>query len=562
MLVNTESFQTIDEGDGTTNIQMRFGQNVQEKLFYDISGRKFQFTRGLSVAGAITATGSITASGTIRTQGSFSGRSLTIDGNGSFSGDLLVKNRITAKGAISGASLNVSRNATVSGSLNLEGNLTGSTINGFGLPSGGCNVSTQKLTWNAATGKFECATDLNTGSSYTAGQGLSLNGTTFSTNPVLSGSLLRFLTISGGTIFAKNTLASSGSLKVLGNMSGSSLTVSRNANISGALVVKGNISTHGSLSGSSLRVGGPAEIHGTLTASGNVRTDGDLTINDDAGATDAVLTFGNATTNQTLKYLNSAQKFQFSKGLSVVGHLSGSSLNIDGNATVGGTLTATGSIRTKGNLSGSTLTVDGSITLRGITYNAPTSQSAGTFLKTDGAGNLTWENTSVGNGSGNILSLHPEYPNAIYFSSGSSFIGQMTASGGTSALENSYVWTSTRATLQDYWVSARVRLPDNFSSWDPMRPIQLRYKTGVAAAANNHVSVRMKDTAGADVVLTNGGGLANTSWTTATVTGPQAGGTWTPKEYFTVYVKLAANSTAGANAAAGFLNFNWETTTP
>lgn len=323
-----------------------------------------------------------------------------------------------------------------------------------------------------------------------------------------------------------------------------------------------DVSVQGTLSGSSLRIDGNADVHGTLSASGSVRTDGDLTINDDAGATDATLTFGNATANQTVKFLNGTQRFQFSRGLSVVGHLSGASLNVDRNATVGGSLTATGAIRTKGNLSGSTLTIDGAFNWRGIQYTAPTSQSANTFLKTDGNGVLTWSSNAAGNGSGNIMSLHPEYPHAVYFSSGSTFVGQLTASGGTSALDNSYVWTSTRSALQDYWISVRVRLPDNFSSWDPVKPIEVRYKTGVASNANNHVTVRMKDTAGANVALTNGGALSNVAWTTGTVTGPQSAGTWTPKGYFTVYIKVAANSTASANAAVGFINFNYETTTP
>lgn len=320
-----------------------------------------------------------------------------------------------------------------------------------------------------------------------------------------------------------------------------------------------DLSVVGILSGSTLRIDtGGADIHGVLNASGSIRTDGDVTINADGTAADTVLNFG---TSESLKFLNTAGQFQFSDDLSVVGNLSGSSLTVDGNANIRGGLSASGTIRTDGNLSGSTLTVDGALTLRGVTYNAPTAQGAGS-LTNDGAGNLTWTATSIGNGSGGILSMHPEYPNAIYFSSGSSFIGQLTASGGTSGLENSYVWTTTRATLQDYWVSVRVRVPDNFSSWDPVKPIEFRYKTGTSTAAENHLTVRLRDTAGAIVNLTGASGLANTSFTTASITGPEASGTWTPKGYFTVYVKLASTSTASANAAASFINFNFETTTP
>ncbi len=318
-----------------------------------------------------------------------------------------------------------------------------------------------------------------------------------------------------------------------------------------------DVSVQGTLSGSALNVDHNATIGGTLTTTGSIRTNADLTINGDAGATDATLTFGNSTSNQTLKYINASQKFQFSKGISVIGTISGSSLNIDRNATVGGSLTVTGSILTKGNLSGATITGFGlpgggcNGAAQKLIWNASTSKfECGTDLST------------AANGSGDLLSLHPEYPNAIYFSSGATYVGQMTASGGTAGLENSYVWTSTRGTIQDYWIAIRVRLPDNFSSWDPVKPIEFRYKTGVASAANNHLTVRMKDTAGANVSLSSAGGLANTSWTTANITGPQAGGTWTPKGSFTVYVKVAADSTAGANAAAGFLNLNFETTTP
>lgn len=356
-------------------------------------------------------------------------------------------------------------------------------------------------------------------------------------------------------------------ISVLGTLSGSALNVDRNATVggtltaSGAITGVGSITAKGALSGASLRISaGGADIQGVLNASGAIRTDGNITINADSDGNDAVLTFGNGSGNQSLTYSNFSQTFNFSKGLQVFGTISGSSLHVDGNARVG-TLSASGTIRTTGAISGATLNVGGALTLRGQTYNAPTSQGAG-VLTNDGAGNLTWSASTVGNGSGLIMSMHPEYPNAVYFSSGSNYIGQMYGSGGTTALDNSYVWTSTRGTLQDYWISVRVRLPDNFSSWDPVKPIQFRYKTGTASASENHLTVRIKDTTGANVSLTGGGGLASTSWTTANITGPQSSGTWAAKGYVTVYVKLAASSAANANAAAGFINLNFETTTP
>lgn len=352
-------------------------------------------------------------------------------------------------------------------------------------------------------------------------------------------------------------------LSVVGTLSGSNLNIDRNATLGGTLTATGSIMTKSTFSGTTLRIGtGGADIHGTLSASGSVRTDGDLTINDDQTGADAVLTFGNSTgNNPTVKYLNTAQKFQFSKGTSVIGHLSGSSLNVDRNATVGGTLTATGAIRTKGNLSGASLNVDSTINWRGITYTAPTTQSANTFLKTDGAGGLTWASQSSGNGSGGIMSLHPEFPNAILFSSGSTYIGQLSASGGVAGInENFYHWQSTKATIQDYWISVRVRLPDNFSSWDVMKPIELRYRTQDGTATNNHVTIRIKDTANTERALTGGGALANSSFTTANITGPEGGGTWAAKGYITLYIKLA--SLTGKFAELGFINLNYETTTP
>ena len=106
-----------------------------------------------------------------------------------------------------------------------------------------------------------------------------------------------------------------------------------------------------------IRADGNITGSGTLTVSGDAKTKADLTINSDNGAANAVLTFGNATTAQTLTYLNTAQKFSFSKDARILGNLSGSSLNVDGYTGLYGALTVSGATKLKSTLSGaSTIT--------------------------------------------------------------------------------------------------------------------------------------------------------------------------------------------------------------
>lgn len=591
LLVNTESFETIDAGDGTTSIELRFGSTSNTiKL---LTNGIFQFSKSVSVLGGLSGSyltidhqanisGSLTVKGNGVFKSNLSGSSLTVDGtatvqnlsangtasvNGSIttnsnltinndadsndailtfgntSGNQTIKflnglqkfqfsKDISVLGTISGSKLAIDGNATISGSLLVKNNVaakgtvSGATIASFGL--GSCNGTNQKLLYNPATQKFECGTDQN-----------SVTPAWSNTGSLQGAFDRRYVNQHGDTM--------TGNL-IIRSTSGSSVP---------------NLSVIGGMSGYFLRTSGSADIHGPLAVSGAIRTDSTLTINDDADSSDATLTFGNTSGNQTIKFLNSSQRFEFSKSIRVLGTISGSALRVDGNATIGGPLTVTGSVRTKGNLSGSTLTVDGALTLHGVTYNAPSSQGgANTYLKNDGAGTLTWQTISTPNGSGGILSFHPEYPNAVYFSSGSVYVGQMTLSGGTTALENSYLWTSSKPTLQNYWISVRVRVPDNFSSWDPIKPIELRYKTGVTGTTNNVIKVLMRDTTGTYIPLGSAEALSNTAWTTAKITGPDTVGTWSPKGYFTVYIKLATDNTAGANAAAGYLNFNYETTTP
>ncbi len=173
------------------------------------------------------------------------------------------------------------------------------------------------------------------------------------------------------TLLTTNTFRFNKSLSVLGTLSGSALRIDGNADVHGILSASGaahfdaNVSLNddrsagdttltfgnatlnqdfkyldteqrfqlsnklqvmGSVSGTALRISGPADVAGVFSASGAAHFDANVSLNDDRSAGDTTLTFGNTTLNQDLKYLDTAQAFQFSTNLRVMGSISGSSL--------------------------------------------------------------------------------------------------------------------------------------------------------------------------------------------------------------------------------------------
>ncbi len=284
-----------------------------------------------------------------------------------------------------------------------------------------------------------------------------------------------------------------------------------------------------------VRVSGSLSLNegGGLNASGSIATNGTLTINSDREAADAVLTFGNATANKTITFSNANQQFEFNAG-----------------------------VRTTGNLSGATLTIDGTTRLRGQAYQFPLQGgSSGNVLRTDGAGNLTWGSATTGNSSGNVLSLHPEYPNAVYFSSGSTIVGEFAIGYDETNRGTYYRWNTSQSDIQDYWVAVSVKVPENFASWDPQAPVELRLRTTSTSSSNNAITFRMLDTAGAAVSLSNNTALTSSSaatWRTATIT--RSGGTFTRGGYVILLIKMSAMT--GNNTDLGYINLNWSTTIP
>ncbi|HRH93709.1 MAG TPA: hypothetical protein PKV72_04235, partial [Candidatus Peribacteria bacterium] len=269
LLVNTESFQVIDNTDSAaTQLELRFGDVVGQRLLYDRTNLRFQFTRSLLVNGNITATGSIIAQTTL------SGQTLRVSGNADIHGAL------AATGAI-----RTDSNFT----LNDDADANDAVL------TFGSNGTNETLTWFNTADRFQFSDDVS----------------------------------------------------IVGSISGSTLCVDGAAAVYGTLAASGSV-IKGTASGRTLRISGNADVHGILSASGAVHFDSNVSINDDQGAVDAVLNFGNATTNQTLTYVNSAQRFKFSKDLDIIGAISGTTIRSWGSTPN----TFSGSIITDSSFSG------------------------------------------------------------------------------------------------------------------------------------------------------------------------------------------------------------------
>lgn len=154
-----------------------------------------------------------------------------------------------------------------------------------------------------------------------------------------------------------------------------------------------------------------------------------------------------------------------------------------------------------------------------------------------------------GTGAENMVDiLHPSYEGASYQGDGSENVGQLSVVHDAAGKQNSYVWTSTRPTLQDYDIVLKVSLPADFIRWQSSGSLIISYRSTDATIANNALDVRLSDTNGNPVTLTGSLSLAHATWRTSSFVVDQ--GTWTPGKDLLLKLTVKARNQAQIHLGA------------
>lgn len=148
-LVNTESFFIIDDGDGTTNVQLQFGTSLGEILEYDLGNTRFVFSDDLYIQGNLDIEGesfSVNSDGT--------GADSSVDFNAG-AGSLQYNNATD--------DFTLSDELTINGDLNTDSNLL---LDANGDGAGG-NIDIQfgsvigeRIRWDDVASTFSISDDL------------------------------------------------------------------------------------------------------------------------------------------------------------------------------------------------------------------------------------------------------------------------------------------------------------------------------------------------------------------------------------------------------------------
>jgi len=459
-LVNTESFFIISDLDGSSDIQLQFGDIVNETLEWDRTNGRFNFSNDLYVTGTFESTSDATVGG-----------NLDVAGDADVTGDI----------SMDGTTLTL--DALDTGDIDLV----------FG------NVA-NTISWDDTNSEFHISDELHVEGN------LEQYGNDF-------------------TLDADNTGAGA-NVDIIANQGSDNDGVLRY----NATTNRWEISNDGGSYYNVTTSDDMGDVDGTSS-------DTFLLDNDNTGG-DVSLYFGNALA-EYLTWNDTLGRFELSDDI-----------YIDGGVEVEGDVDFNQNMATEMVFDQGTSFPTVPAPIEGQTFYRTDED---TFYIYDGS---SWIAMADGTGTGNIF-MAPLYPDSTYAPDGSSNVGRLTYYYDSTNSENAYHWRTTRPTTQDYDVVAKLQLPDNFLSWGTT-PIEFKYRTGTAGTGNNQLDFTMVDTASAAATLSNNTGLASTSantWVTSTNMGI-TGGTWTAGNWFTVNIKLAANSTGSADAGSIVFNYN------
>lgn len=340
-----------------------------------------------------------------------------------------------------------------------------------------------------------------------------------------------------------------------------------------------------------------------FSASGTIKTESGIVLNAANTAQDGVLVFGNAIGQETLKFLNTEHRFEFSDDVAVTGKLSASGgLSVDGQTYLNNSATVTGDLTVSGLIngidlaslsasadnthlkvsSGAGLTVSiaaGDYRLGGVTTRFTGTSS---ILLADDMTNYVYltstgltvtqatfptdraviQLASVVTAGGGVSSVtdrrvfnvndsqrtdehvyEPTFEGAAYDGDGTGNVGQLSVSHSGSLMKNYYQWTTTRSTLQDYDVVLKVPVSPDFVRWSAS-PITVTYRSSSADVTDNALDIFVYDTAGNAVTLVGSStGLKSTSWT-STQLSFSGSPLWTAGGEMLIKLRLSAKNMA------------------
>lgn len=133
LLVNTESFYEIDDGDPSTNVELRFGELAAEKLYWNVGQSRFQFTDDLHVENNLTGSGGLAIEQNIRAKGN-----LTFNSDNEATDAVLTFGNATLARTLQ--FIHASQKFRFSTSLEVAGTISGSLLKAANLTVSGALV--------------------------------------------------------------------------------------------------------------------------------------------------------------------------------------------------------------------------------------------------------------------------------------------------------------------------------------------------------------------------------------------------------------------------------------